>query len=86
MDTEVEDFSFYPNPNQGNFNVQFESDSMHRIQVLVHDIFGQKMYDNTFEKTYNFNQNIQLPKTSSGLYFLTIIDGNKEFVKKIIVN
>lgn len=85
-DAEVPDFAFYPNPNLGSFTVQFESDSIHSIEVLVHDIFGQKIFNKTFEKTYNFNQNIQLPNTSSGLYFLTVIDGNREFVKKIVVN
>lgn len=84
--TEVTDLVFYPNPNRGNFTVQLESDSTHAIQVLVHDILGQKIYDQTYEKTYYFNQNVQLDKTSSGLYFLTVIDGNREFVKKIVVN
>ncbi|MEO7976131.1 reprolysin-like metallopeptidase [Flavobacterium sp.] len=85
-DTEVPDFVFYPNPNEGNFTVQFESDSINAIQVMVHDIFGQKIYDKTFEKTYHFNQNVQLENASSGLYFLTVMDGNREFVKKIVVN
>ncbi|MDR7209522.1 reprolysin-like metallopeptidase [Flavobacterium piscis] len=85
-DTDVSDFVLYPNPNEGSFTVQFESDSINGIEVMVYDILGQKIYNNIFEKTYNFNQNIQLSNPSSGLYLVTVIDGNRKFVKKIVVN
>ena len=85
-DTEPVDFVFYPNPNQGSFTVQFESDSINDIQIVVHNVLGKKVYEKSFQKTYHFNQNIQLSNVSSGLYFLTVVDGNREFVKKIVVN
>ena len=85
-ETEAADFVFYPNPSKGNFTVQFESDSINEIKILVHNTLGKKVYEKTFEKTYNFNQNIQLENASLGLYFLTVMDGNREFVKKILVN
>lgn len=85
-ETEAADFVFYPNPNKGNFTVQFESDSINEIKILVHNTLGKKIYEKTFGKTYNFNQNIQLENAALGLYFLTVMDGNREFVKKILVN
>ena len=86
-DTEkTSDLILYPNPNQGSFTVQFESDSIHAVEVIVHNVLGKKVYEKSFEKTYNFNQNIQLENPSSGLYFLTVMDGNRKFVKKIAVN
>lgn len=87
-DSEFEgvDFAMSPNPNKGNFNVQFECDSTKTVEVFVHDISGQKVYDKTFDKSPYFNQNIQLSKTSLGLYFVTIINGDKRIVKKILVN
>ncbi|MEO8238013.1 MAG: reprolysin-like metallopeptidase [Flavobacterium sp.] len=87
-DSEFEsvDFGLYPNPNRGNFNVQFECDSTKTVKVFVHDIIGQKIYDKTFDKSPYFNQNIQLSKTSHGLYFVTIINGDRRIVKKIMVN
>jgi len=87
-DSEFEgvDFAMSPNPNKGNFNVQFECDSTKTVEVFVHDIVGQKIYDKTFDKSPYFNQNIQLSKTSHGLYFVTIINGDKRIVKKIMVN
>lgn len=80
------DFAMSPNPNKGYFNVQFECDSTKTVEVFVHDISGRKVYDKTFAESPYFNQNIQLSKTSLGLYFVTIINGDKRIVKKILVN
>ncbi|PIF31864.1 putative secreted protein (Por secretion system target) [Flavobacterium sp. 9] len=80
------DFVLYPNPSKGNFTVQFESDATNRVQVYVHDILGKKVYSNSFDPTSNFDQNIQLPQVSAGIYLVTVIDGDRRTVKKIVVN
>lgn len=85
-DFENIDFSLSPNPNKGTFNIQFESQSGSDIKVFVHDILGKSLYSNTFESTTSFNQNIQLSNVSSGIYLVTVIDGNRKTVKKLIVN
>ncbi|MFC0781129.1 reprolysin-like metallopeptidase [Flavobacterium sp. HJSW_4] len=85
-DFENVDFVAYPNPNKGNFTVQFERDSVSEIKVYVHDISGKYVYDRTFQGSGYFIQDIQLPNVPSGLYFLTVTDGEKKVVKKILVN
>jgi subtilisin-like proprotein convertase family protein len=80
------DFVLYPNPSKGNFTVQFESDASNRVEVFVHDILGKKVYSNSFDNTSHFDQNIQLSNVSSGIYLVTVIDGNRRTVKKIVVN
>lgn len=79
-------FVLYPNPNKGNFSVQFSSDSIHEIKVFVHDIVGKKIYEKTFDRTAVFSQQIQLPIINSGVYLVTVQEGDKKMVKKIIVN
>ena len=84
-DQEKIDFALYPNPNRGNFTIQLESDSLKRIEVFVHDIAGQKVYYNSFDKTHHFNQNIQSNKCFCRNVFVTVIDGDDRTVKKLIV-
>lgn len=85
-DFENIDFVLSPNPNKGSFTIQFESASNDGVTIFVHDILGKKVYENTFESTFNFNQNIQLQNVSAGIYLVTVIDGDRRTVKKIIVN
>lgn len=85
-DVENVAFTLYPNPNKGNFTIQFKSDSINRVQIYVHDVLGKKVYSNTFDNTDYFNQNIQLSNVSSGIYLVTVVDGDRRTVKKIIVN
>jgi hypothetical protein len=82
---EINDFVLYPNPNKGNFNVQFTSASSNGVKVLVHDLLGRKLFENKFESNSNFNENIQLKNAQAGVYLLTVIDGDRKDVRKIVI-
>lgn len=84
-DFENINFSVAPNPNRGNFTIQFESQSETGVKVFVHDVLGKNVFSKTFESTTQFNQTIQLPNPAAGVYLVTVIDGNRRTVKKIIV-
>jgi subtilisin-like proprotein convertase family protein len=75
----------YPNPSKGNFTIQFTSESKSGVKVFVHDSFGRNIYFKDFESVPNFKENIQLSNVSAGVYFVTVIDGDKRTVKKIII-
>lgn len=82
---EIADFVLYPNPNKGDFNIQFSSQSNSSVKVIVHTMLGQKIFENEYENKNNFNENIQLKNTKPGLYLLTVIDGDRKEVKKIVI-
>ncbi|MBG6110847.1 subtilisin-like proprotein convertase family protein [Flavobacterium sp. CG_9.10] len=82
---EINDFVLYPNPNKGNFNVQFTSKSSTGIKVLVNDLLGRKIFEKEFENNANFNENIQLKNAQAGIYLLTVVDGERKQIKKIVV-
>jgi hypothetical protein len=84
-DLAINDFVMYPNPNKGNFNIQFSSTSSTGVAVFVHDILGRKIFEKKFENASNFNQNIQLTNAQAGIYLLTVIDGERKEVKKIVI-
>ena len=81
------DFSVYPNPNNGNFNIQFTSNSTNGngVKVLVYDMRGRMILENNFENSATFNQNIQLNNAQSGVYLLTVTDGEMKQTKKIVI-
>ncbi len=81
------DFAVYPNPNNGNFNIQFTSNASNGngVKVLVHDMRGRVILENNFENSATFNQNIKLNNAQSGVYLLTVTDGDIKQTKKIVV-
>jgi subtilisin-like proprotein convertase family protein len=81
----LENFSLYPNPNNGNFNIKFNSSSSNEIKVGVHDMRGTQIYTSTFQNTGLIDQNLQLNNVQAGVYLVTVQDGNKKEVKKIVI-
>lgn len=84
-DFKITDIVLFPNPNKGNFNLKFTSDSTSTIKVLVHDLSGRKIFEKEYGIQQNFNENIQLKNAQPGLYLLTIIDGDRKESKKIVI-
>lgn len=79
------DFKIYPNPNNGAFNVQFSSDSSNDIKIGVHDIRGRQIFDKSYQNTGLFSQSLELNNVQAGVYLVTVQDGDRKEVKKIVV-
>jgi subtilisin-like proprotein convertase family protein len=82
---EISDFVVYPNPNKGVFNVRFTSQSTDGVKVLVHDLLGRKLFEKQYENKGEFNESIQLKNIQAGVYLLTVIDGDRKEVRKIVI-
>ncbi|GGG34958.1 hypothetical protein GCM10010976_03300 [Bizionia arctica] len=80
-----EDFAIYPNPNNGSFNIMMNTGSNKNINVEVYDIRGRSIFNNTFETTSRFNQEITLNNAESGMYLVKISDGERQTIQKIVV-
>jgi hypothetical protein len=83
---EFSNFSIYPNPNKGSFNVKFDSTSNNEISIVVTDIRGRNIFEKQYSNLGLFDQNIQLSNIESGVYLVTLKDGTKKIVKKIVVD
>jgi len=81
----LKNFTLYPNPNTGTFTVQFESQSQNNIGITVHDITGRQVFNNSFANTGMFSHNISLQNVQGGIYMVTVQDGNRKEVKKVVV-
>ncbi len=80
-----ENFALYPNPNNGSFRVQFETAGQSKVTIMVHDISGRKIFDQSYAPTGLFAQDIQLRNAQAGIYLVSIANGDKKIVKRIVV-
>lgn len=81
----INDLAIYPNPNNGNFTVQFNSTSNNEVKIGVHDVRGRQIFDKSYQNNGLFNQSLNLNNVQSGVYFVTVQDGSRKTMKKIIV-
>ena len=82
---EVKDFLLYSNPNEGDFRILFLSPNKTDIQVFVTDLLGRNIYEKQFANNGNINEHIQLRNPAVGTYIVTVIDGDRRGVSKMIV-
>ncbi|RNC87213.1 MAG: T9SS C-terminal target domain-containing protein [Winogradskyella sp.] len=84
-DFELNDFALYPNPNSGDFNLEFNSGSGKDINIDVYDISGKLVYNRSFDPTSRFNEQISLKNVSSGIYIMKVNDSDKTVTRKLII-
>lgn len=78
-------FNIYPNPSKGIFSFTFNSNTNNDINVNIHDISGREVFKQIYPNTGLIQQNIELKNVSSGVYMVTVLDGEVKTVKKIII-
>ena len=81
----LDNFTLYPNPNNGSFTIQFNSNSGSEIKVNVHDVRGREIFAKSYNNNGLFNESLELNNVQSGVYLVTVQDGARKEVKKIVV-
>ncbi len=90
----VEDFTFdnfsvYPNPSNGTFNLTFKPASNDKIEISLYDLRGRAINQYTFDDVSAsniFTKQLEYNYIDSGMYFLVVKNGNKVTTKKIVKN
>ena len=82
---ELNDFALFPNPNKGDFTLQFNSNSGKGINVGVYDISGKLVFNSNYNTTPRFDKQISLNNVSAGIYIMKVNDGDKTVTRKLIV-
>lgn len=79
-------FVTYPNPNEGIFIVAVNSVEASRYNVKLHNAVGQLIYEDELDNFVGFySKEMNIIENGTGVYFLSISNGTKEKVKKIVV-
>lgn len=81
----LDGFTLYPNPNNGNFTVQFNSDSTNDINIAVYDMRGRQIFGNVYTNTGLISKELNLQGVQSGVYLVNVQDGSRKEVKRIVV-
>lgn len=83
---DVEEIGFYPNPNNGRFNLSFSLEDKGTTRVSVMDSRGEEVFVDTVEGlSGQYNRQIDLTPFGPGIYYLQIAQGRKHHTKKILV-
>lgn len=83
---EFSQLDMYPNPNQGAFQLDFEIEPGETI-VSIANVDGDVVYSKDM-RDFNgvFSDRIDISNEPAGVYFLTIKQGEKKIIKKVIYN
>ncbi len=79
---DMESFSIYPNPNDGLFTVEINTQDKEAIRIFVTDISGRTIYAADLN---NQLTQIDLSKAAPGTYFVSLVDSAIVVSKPIVL-
>lgn len=88
-DLSMESISFFPNPTQGQLNLNFEVTPIAdaRLDIILYDQIGNIVYRESqtgFDGRYNGG--IDISGEADGAYYLQILYGDQSFSRKVVKN
>ncbi len=75
-------FKMYPNPSNGQFQLNFEHTPSEAIKLEIYSVLGSKLYASTI---HNQNNPIDISNLSNGLYIVKLFEGSKTYSQKIVI-
>ena len=88
LPNEFELYNAYPNPFNPSTNITFTLSQAGNVSLKVYNIMGQlvkTIVDNVYKNQGNYDYRISMDNFSSGVYFVTLIQGNQIATKKIML-
>lgn len=82
----ISNFSIYPNPNDGRFEIRFNNSGNEDVLIEVYDTLGRLIQSNKYVSSGNFVQSINLGNVQSGVYLVNVSNGISKSTKRIVIN
>lgn len=78
------DFSVYPNPSNGLFNIKFNAQSGENYQMAIYNVLGQMVASTTIQDgNGEYLYPVNLSGLSKGIYSVVLKTGTQQSVRKI---
>ena len=82
----VYNINVLPNPNNGNFMLQFSSPTAQHLTLTVRNVIGEAVYNKDLQSfSGDFSEEINLSNMSKGVYVVTVESANGRENRKIVV-
>ncbi|MBT8196835.1 MAG: PDZ domain-containing protein [Bacteroidia bacterium] len=83
---DVERFSFYPNPNEGAFSVEFQLEDEANTTLRVINLQGVEVFSETLNNFSGvYQREVDLKNEAKGTYFIQLSRGDQASTKKLII-
>jgi len=81
----IPSFSLSPNPSNGEFMLNINSEKTELIQLSIRDMEGKLVHNEQLNVNGNFNKSMDLGHLSKGVYFLRLQNDNESKIEKLII-
>ncbi len=81
-------YQAYPNPFNPSTNIKFTVAQSGNVSLRIYNVMGQlvkTVVDNVYKNKGDYNYQVTMDNLSSGVYFYTLIQGNQELTKKMVL-
>jgi len=81
----LQEVDYYPNPSEGQFTLRFTGKKV-PTEVKIIDMMGQEVYrENISDFGGSYNKQIDLSEKDAGVYILQVVQNDKSWSKKVVV-
>jgi Secretion system C-terminal sorting domain len=82
----LQSLEIFPNPNDGVFDLKFESRLKENYTVEITNAVGQVIYrEDIIDFSGLFNRKLDISKSGAGIYLLTVSASDNRAIRKLIV-
>jgi hypothetical protein len=83
---DIQKIDFFPNPNNGKFNLKFNLSQKGNTEVVVYNAEGKKAYYEMLKDfSGDYSKEIDISNNSKGVYFLKVTQGKNAGIRKIVL-
>ena len=81
-------FTIFPNPTKDKLNITMDVEKNSSIELEIYNAMGQVIASDKLKSSnekFSYTMSISEMKLNSGVYFISLINGNKKYTQRIVV-